>query len=73
MYFDKLKNLNIDENIYDSKKNKFKDIKVINMKRTKSFVFDLVKINQYNHHHFTYQGSNPLVDQIVNRVLKQVD
>ncbi len=45
MYFDKLKNLNIDENIYDSKKNKFKDIKVINMKRTKSFVFDLVKIN----------------------------
>ena len=45
MYFDKLKNLNIDKNIYDSKKNYFQDIKVINMKRTNSFVFDLIKIN----------------------------
>tara|TARA_B100001559_G_scaffold318193_1_gene324907 strand:- start:32 stop:679 length:648 start_codon:yes stop_codon:yes gene_type:complete len=43
-FFDKLNNLNIDENIYDSKLNKFKDIKEINMKRPNSFVFDLVKL-----------------------------
>ena len=45
MYFDKLKNLNLDENIYDSKKNKFKDVKEINMKRSNSFIFDLVKLD----------------------------
>ena len=44
-FFDKLNNLNIDENIYDSKLNKFKDIKEINMKRPNSFVFDLVKLD----------------------------
>jgi hypothetical protein len=45
MYFDKLKNLNLDENIYDSKKNIFKDVKEINMKRSNSFIFDLVKLD----------------------------
>jgi hypothetical protein len=45
MYFDESKNLNVDENIYDSHKNKFKDIKEINMKRTNSFIFDLVKLD----------------------------
>ena len=45
MHFDKLKNLNIDENIYDSQENKFKDVKEINMKRNNSFIFDLVKLN----------------------------
>jgi hypothetical protein len=45
MFFDKLDNLNIDGNIYDSKHNKFKDIKEINMKRPNSFIFDLVKLD----------------------------
>ena len=44
-FYDKLNNLNIDENIYDSKLNKFKDIKEINMKRPNSFIFDLVKLD----------------------------
>ena len=45
MFYDKLNNLKIDENIYDSKLNRFKDIKEINMKRPNSLIFDLVKLD----------------------------
>jgi len=61
--------------LFDSILKNINDIEFINpyplyCDNSKCFNFINNNLIYYDHHHFTYEGSKPLVDEIINRVLK---
>ena len=61
--------------LFDSKLKNINEIEFINpyslyCDTSKCFNFFDNKLVYYDHHHFTYEGSKPLVDEIINKVMK---
>ena len=61
--------------LFDSILKNINDIEFINpyplyCNNSKCYNFINNNLIYYDHHHFTYEGSKPLVDEIINRVLK---